>query len=242
MCNLKRKSYTLLIILFAVFCFFPTSVYANSAEPPALIVIMKNAPEDVLVSIISAETMKEGQKSKIAWETYYAFYNRDIGNNKEITLRVSGNGISYDQIVGKQYLTGYNSIVTLDFSAQTIAAGKLLSRSIFLVTLRVFFTLVIEGVIFLLFGFRDKKSWIAFLIMNLLTQGILNIALNGASPFASYLILNLILMEFLVFVAEIMGVLVFIKEHKKFRRVSYVLVANLASLILGGYLITILPI
>lgn len=239
---MKRKAYTLLIILFAACCFFPTVTYANSAEPPALIVIMKNAPEDISVSIISAETVKEGQKSKVAWEIAYAFYNRDIGSNKEITIRVSGNGISYDQVVGKQYLTGYNSIVTLDFSAQTITAGKLLSRSILLVTLRVFSTLVIEGVIFFLFGFRNKNSWLAFLIMNLLTQGILNVVLNGASPFASYLILNLIFMEFLVFITEIIGVLVFIKEHGKFRRVSYVLAANLASLVLGGYLITVLPI
>ncbi|WP_202949404.1 hypothetical protein [Desulfosporosinus meridiei] len=168
--------------------------------------------------------------------------NRDIGNNNEILLRVSGNGVSYDQIVGKEFLTGYNSIVTLDFSSQTIAAGKMLSRSILLVTQRVLFTLVIEGVIFILFRFRDKKSWIAFLMMNLLTQGILNVALNGASPFASYLIFNLILMEFFVLFAELVGVLVFIKEHGRFRRVSYVLVANLASLVLGGYLITVLPI
>lgn len=240
---MKRNLCTLLIMFLAIFYFFPTIAYANSAEPPALIVIMKNAPEDVSVSIISADTMKEGHQRKAAWETYYAFYNRDIGNNTEITLRVSGNSINYDKIIGKQYLTGYNSIVTLDFSRQTITAGKLLSRSILLVGLRVLFTLVIEGGIFFLFRFRDKKSWISFLIMNLVTQGILNVVLNGASPLASsYLILNLIFMELFVFVAEIIGVLVFIKEHGRFRRVSYVLVANLASLILGGYLITVFPV
>lgn len=239
---MKLKSYMLLIIFFVIFSFLPTIAYANSAEPPGLILILKNAPADVSVSIVSADSIQEGKKRKVAWEIYYAFYNRDIGNNNEILLRVSGNGVSYDQIVGKEFLTGYNSIVTLDFSSQTIAAGKMLSRSILLVTQRVLFTLVIEGVIFILFRFRDKKSWIAFLMMNLLTQGILNVALNGASPFASYLIFNLILMEFFVLFAELVGVLVFIKEHGRFRRVSYVLVANLASLVLGGYLITVLPI
>jgi hypothetical protein len=229
-------------MFFVIFCFFSTIAYANSAEPPALIIIMKNAPEDVSVSIISADSMQEGKKSKSAWETYYAFYKRDIGNNEEIILRVSGNGMSYDQIVGKQYLTGYNSIVTLDFLGKSIEAGKLLSRSVILVMLRVLFTLVIEGVFFLIFGFRDKRSWITFLIMNLLTQGILNVILNEASPFASYLIFNLIFMEFFVFIAEIIGILVLIKEHGRFRRVSYTLVANLASLVLGGYLITALPI
>ncbi|SDH85309.1 hypothetical protein [Desulfosporosinus hippei] len=232
----------LLIIFFIVFSFFPTLAYANSAEPPGLIVILKNAPDDVSVSLVSTASIKDGRKSNTAWETYYAFYNRDIGNNQEVTLRVSGNDTSFDRIVGQEYLTGYNSIVTVDFPAQSIEAGKLLSRSILLVTIRVFFTLVIEGVIFILFGFRDRKSWIVFLMMNLLTQGILNLALNGVSPLNSYLIFNLIFMEFWVFIAEIIGVLVFIKEHGGFRRVSYVLVANLASLVLGGYLITVLPI
>lgn len=239
---MKRKTYALLIMFLSIICFFPITAYSNSAEPPALIVIMKNSPEEVSVSMVSADSIKEGKKSKTAWETYYAFYKRDIRNNKEIILRVSGNGISYNQTVEKQYLNGYNSIVTLDFAVQTITAGKLLSRSILLVTMRVFFTLVIEGLVFYLFRFRDKKSWVVFLLMNLLTQGILNIVLNGASPFASYLILNLIFIEFWVLIAEIIGVLAFIKEHGRFYRIVYVLIANLASLILGGYLITSLPV
>lgn len=239
---MKRKVITLLIMIFAISYFFPGTTYANSAEPPALIIILKNAPEDVSISILSDGFKEEGKKRKTAWETYYAFYRRDIGNNNEITLNVSGDGISYNQIVGKQYLTGYNSIITLDFARQSIAGGKLLSRSILLVTLRVFLTLLTEGVIFFLFGFRSKKSWITFLVMNLLTQGILNIVLNGASPFASYLIFNLIFMEFFVFAAEIISVLAFISEHGRFRRISYALTANLISLILGGYLITLLPI
>lgn len=229
-------------MIFAVYCSIPIFVHANSAEPPALIIIMKNAPENISVSIISEDSINEGRKSKTAWETYYTFYRRDLVNNKKINLRVSGNGISYDQTVEMQYLNGYNSIITLDFSARTIAAGKLLSRSIFLVTLRVVFTLIIEGGIFFLFGFRDKRSWVTFWLINLLTQVFLNVVLNEASPFAGYLIMSLIIMEFGVFLAEIVGVLIFIKEHGIFRRITYVLVANTASLILGGYLITALPI
>lgn len=231
--------YYFLALLFCI-SIFPTIAYANSAEPPALIIIVKNAPTDI--SIISAENMQEGLKRKVAWETYYAFYSRDVGNSDEITLVVSGNGKSYNQIIGKEYLKGYSSIITLDFTNQTIAAGKLVSRSIILVSLRVLFTLMIEGIVFLIFGFRNKKSWLAFLIINLLTQGILNIVLNGFSPFLSYKIIGLIFLEFFVFVAEIVGFLVFAKEHGKFRRIAYVLIANLTSLIMGGYLITALPI
>ncbi|AEE95601.1 hypothetical protein [Mahella australiensis] len=239
---MKSKERVVLIILLSVSCFIPMVAYANSAEPPTLIVIMKNAPEDVSVSAISAGRITEGEKIERAWETYYVFYNEDIMDDKEITLRVCGNGTSYDQVIEQQYLTGYNNIVTLDFSKRTITEGKLLSRSIVLVTLRVSLTLVIEGIIFFLFGFRDKNSWIAFLIINLLTQGALNIVINSVAPIAGYMILSLLFIEFFVFIAEIIGVLAFIKEYGILRRVSFVVVANLASLVLGGYLITVLPI
>ncbi len=150
--------------------------------------------------------------------------------------------MEYEQIIGKQHLNAYTSVITLDLAAQTIEAGKLLTRSILLVTLRLFLTLAIEGIIFFLFGFRNKKSWRVFLIMNLVTQGILNIVLDGATPLAYYLIFNLIFMEAVIFLAEIFGVLVLIKEHGEFRRVSFALVANTASLILGGYWIMNLPV
>lgn len=240
---MKTKRYNLLIISFLIVLTFTTIVaYANSAEPPALIVIMKNVPDNISVSIVSQDNIEEGIQKKIAWETYYAFYKRSIGKSNEITLRASGNDTVYNQIVTKDYFTGYNNIITLDFKDQSIVKGKLLSRSIILVTLRVSFTLIIEGIIFFLFWFRNKKSWIAFLFINLVTQGILNIFLNGAAPFTSYLFLNLIFMEFFVFVAEIFGIIIFIKEHSIIRRVVYVLVANLVSLILGGYMITLLPV
>ena len=237
-----KPTMLLFIVLFSVFCILPISVYANSAEPPALIVIIKNAPADVSVSIISDSSVQEGRKTHTAWETYYSFYQRELDNDSAIELKVYGNGTSYDQTVDKQYLNGYNSIITLDFTTQNITEGKLLSRSILLVSMRVVFTLVIEGAVFFLFGFRKKHSWLVFLIMNLLTQGTLNIVLNGISPFASYRILNLLFMEFWIFIAETLAALAFIKEHRKLRRVSYVLAANLLSLVLGSYLITVLPV
>jgi hypothetical protein len=70
----------------------------------------------------------------------------------------------------------------------------------------------------------------------------LNVVLDSALPFASYLIFNLVLIEFIVFLTEFLGVLVLIKEHGKLRRVSYVLVANTVSLVLGGYWIINLPV
>jgi len=97
--------------------------------------------------------------------------------------------------------------------------------------------------IFWLFGFRQRRSWLIFLAINLVTQGALNLWLNnGGSLIPSYLIISLIIGEFFVFLAELIGFSYFIKEHKKGRILIYVIVANLLSLIAGGYIISVLPV
>jgi len=117
-----------------------------------------------------------------------------------------------------------------------------LSRSILLVSLRVILTLIIEAIVFWLFVFRKKNSWLAFLIINLITQGALNIWLNSSVPLASYLVFSLIFAEFFVFIAEIVLFLTLIKEHSRRRTVLYVIAANFLSLFAGGYIITVLPV
>lgn len=239
---MKQNLYRILL-LFVLFAFIvPIPVYANSAQPPALVIIMKNAPEDAAVSLDTNDGFMKVPKRQVAWETYFLLYSFDMGFDSVITLQISGNGTQYELTIGSEYLNRYDSIVTLDFAARTITHGKLLSRSILLVSIRVILTLIIEGTVFLLFDFRDKRSWMVFIIMNLVTQGALNIALNRGGPIQSYLILYLIVLELFVFIAEIVGSLVFIKEQRGIRRIMFVLVANLTSLVAGITLITALPV
>jgi hypothetical protein len=51
----------------------------------------------------------------------------------------------------------------------------------------------------------------------------------------------MIFAEVFIFIIEMAVFLLFIKEHRCWRTAGYVLIANLLSLILGGYLITVLP-
>lgn len=239
---MKSKFLVCFTIIFLAISIIPITVFANSAQPPALVIIMKNAPEDAKISIMTQDGLKEISKKDVAWETYFVFYSSDIGNSKEIMLKISGNDTEYEQKVESKYLQHYDNIITFDFNSHSITEGKLLSRSILLVGLRVILTLIIEGAVFLLFGYRKKHSWIVFLIMNLITQGWLNIMLNSGSPLGTSVVFKLIMMEFLIFIVEIIIVLAALKEHGKGRRVAYVLIANFLSLILGGLLITVLPI
>lgn len=215
--------------------------YGNSAEPPSILIIVPNAPEDLEISIGSGNTnMKANMRDKII-EKYYAFYSSDLMIAKDYNINVSTKEGSFE-IALEEPFEKYNNIYTLNLEDQTLTPGKLLSRSILLVSMRIILTLAIEAIIFRLFGFKNKKSWIAFLIINLITQGALNIWLNGFAPLASYLVFTLIFGEILVFIAEIIAFSALIKEHRRMRTFLYVITANFLSLFAGGYIITVLPI
>jgi len=103
--------------------------------------------------------------------------------------------------------------------------------------LRLILTLAIELGLLFLFGFRKKNTFLIILGMNILSQIALNVALisnfyvidsNGYQ-----FIFTLFIGELLVFTIEAVLVSVFIKEHKMFRKISYSLIANAASLIIG---------
>ena len=250
-----KKSIFLIMAMLILISFCPKTANANSAEPPELIVIALNAPKDFSVAVVYDNDKKiVGRKTTVAWETYYTFYDSDFvfsvsetptffNGPKEITLSVTGNGTSYEQTIKNELLSNYDRIVTLDFVNHTLTYGTLPLRSVILVALRVIMTLIFEGIVFFIFGFQNRKSWIAFLIINLITQLGLNIYLNNnISPFESYPIIYLIIGEFYVFIAEIFGFLIFVRESRACIRLIYVITANFLSLILGGYLISLLPI
>ena len=215
--------------------------FANSAEPPSILIIVSNAPDDLEISIGSDDDIYKGREIKKVLETYYTFYSREMKNLNDYIFTISTNNESYEIKIDRT-LQKYNNIYTLDLKNHTLKEGKLLSRSIFLVTMRIVLTLMIEGLIFWIFGFKRKSSWLIFLLINLITQGSLNIWINGVVPTQGYIIFGLIFGEIFIVIAEIVAFLLLVKEHKSLRKVLYILTANFISLIVGGFIITILPI
>lgn len=102
-------------------------------------------------------------------------------------------------------------------------------------------TLVIEGVILWLFKFRQKRTWLVFLLVNFVTQLGLHLLCNSLSsvPFADsydslgYYVLSLLVPECLIFIVEAISYGVLIKEETSGRRVGYAICANAASYLLG---------
>ena len=97
-------------------------------------------------------------------------------------------------------------------------------------------TLIIEGILLWLFGFRAKRDWLVFLIVNLVTQAGLhlwvaeNLVVNGSSAF-QYLVL--LVAEVPILFLELAVYVFLLKEHSRLRRAAYAACANIASYALG---------
>jgi hypothetical protein len=243
--NIMFKKVLLLAITLILPLFVGTSVcQANSAPPPTIIIIVPNAPSDLEI-IIEPQTIK-GTRTNNLVESYFAFYAFNMKSGFD-TVKVTTGDNTFEvtlnlDIPSKAF---YTTVLTLDLDSHSLTSkNPSVVRSVSLLSLQIILTLIIEGIVFFLFGFRKKRSWLVFLILNLLTQSILFtlLALGQGVPPNGYIIFGLIFGEILVFVIEMVGFQVFIKESSRVRTGVYVLVANLASLIAGGFIIMALPV
>ncbi len=212
---------------------------ANAAAPPSIMIIVPYAPHDLEISIIPDNIRAE--RINRAYESYFTFYLHDM-KSSEYTLRVATDEQYYDTVFTIKP-DSYNNVYILDLDKGIFTTGIPASRAITLVSLRIVVTLVAEGIIFWIFSYRKKRSWIVFLVINLITQGILNIFLNtSGNPLSSYLIFILLFAEIWIVLFEMITFSIFINEQRRLITVFYVLCANILSLIVGGFLITVLPV
>ncbi|SHI45536.1 hypothetical protein [Lutispora thermophila] len=239
----------LVILIFVLSAIYPAGVFANSAEPPGFTIIVSNPPADLSLYILFPDEQgvapillsKEGK----GWEAYYRFYyhmNPTRSKNLEkAVLKVQSDEKSFQCPLPTTTFKMYNNLLTLDLEQESLKIGQSPLRVPLLVSMRVVFTLIIEGLIFILFGYRKKDSWITFFIINLITQGGLNVLLTGPD-LANYWVIAFIFSEIIVIVTEAIAFASLVKEFKKRKAVLYAILANIASLIAGGLLISYLPV
>lgn len=243
--NKRKTTWIMLAAFLLLLCLLPVTSFANSAEPPSLVVIVAGAPEDVQITVLEENLESSPQKESNFFEDVFIFYRDDTIHHEAARLQVTGSGEKFEVTVKKELVKGYQTLVTLDFQTRTVTPGKLLSRQVVLTAIRVICTLLIEGVVFFLFGFRKLRSWLVFLVMNLLTQGLLNLWINSlvswfpSFPYESFF---LVFFEIFIILAESLIFILLIKEQNKIRIFGFVLTANIASWILGGLLIQHLPV
>lgn len=244
----SRIGILLIIAHLLCLCFY-SSAFANSAEPPGFTIIVLNSPEKLFLSIqlpddnVTDMRVVEGERK--GWEKYYRLYyhisSSQANDLKNAVLMVQSSEKSFQCSLPYETFEEYNNILTLDMDSETLSIGQAPLRVPVLIAMRVVLTLLIEGAIFLLFGYRQKRSWIVFTAVNLITQAGLNAMLTGPD-LSNYWIFGYIFGEIVVLAVELIAFLSLVKELGKMRVALYVIVANMASLILGGLLITYLPV
>lgn len=239
--NMKRsKGFTNMMLAILILLGSTVWAWANSAQPPSILIIVPNAPADMAVSLKAGDAVSEGRRIDKVLETYFTFYQYDLREAPRYTLVVQDGEGRYE-IPVEGPLDTYNNIFTLNAHTKRLAEGKLPLRDMSLVALRLVLTLALEGAVFWIMGFRSRRTWIAFLIINLITQGALNLWISDMLPLQSYALFVLIFGEFFVFAAEGIAFGLTIKEHRTGRVVGTVMLANILSLFAGGVLITWLP-
>ncbi|PVV83990.1 hypothetical protein [Dehalogenimonas alkenigignens] len=211
-----------------------STCYANSPPPPRIVIVVSGAPDDLELHIGEAEASRHDRLN----EAYFTVY--PFGQTAGLVLTVETGGSILDLPLGKVSLT-YNNVFVLDLDAGTISAGEPSSRFLWL-PVTIFLTILLEGLIFYAFKYRSRKSWIIFLVINLVTQIGLYYWLGQSTNFADgYVILSLIVGEIGVFIAEAILCIALLREHGRLRAASYAVTANAFSLAAGAWLLLSLP-
>ena len=242
---MKRRFIELFLVILIAFLTIPGRVSANSAQPPSLIILVDNIDDGIDLDLI----LEDGEKIRAlrenrAWEKIYRLYWKYDMTTEELSgarLVFSKEGspvyaLDYPEGTAKVYSQKWQ----LDFATKELTLEDPASRQIVLIAMRVIATLIIEGAIFFLFRYKEKRSWISFLVVNLVTQGALNIILSGRTE--GYIFFGLLFMEIIILTVEPIALSLLIREKKGHVTVIYAIFANLVSLFLGAFLLTRLPI
>ncbi len=240
---MKKCIFVLVLVLCTLFIAVPA--FANSAEPPGMIILAPNIPEDAIITLEIPDgemTHWRVQKTTKLWESQYRlFYHINDGDFSEARLRVTVGEVSFTCDLPDGDYDRYKTVLTLDYKNKTLTLGQEPWRQPVLTAVRILLTLLTEGLIFWLFGFRKKLSWVIFFIINLLTQGWLNITVNSYAFSSGYWVFALVAMEAVIFIGEAIAFPLSLSEKKPWQRVVYALSANAVSLAVGLLLIGRLP-
>lgn len=165
--------------------------------------------------------------------TWFFFY---IGLPE--TFRVAAATAGEAKVVDESYTRQFASHIIYDWEANTVRdATPSVLRFFIRLAATLIPTLIVEGILFWLFGFREKRSWLVFAVVNVLTQIGLHLAVGPTMTISGWHFLNyfltMLIPELIIWAVEAAACAVLLREHSRSRRVGYALLANLASFAAG---------
>ena len=255
----NRLAAAALALLIALLAVLPQPAWAIRAEiqPPAITVLVMNAPSDLTLTL---HMDRKGEDIPVplfhrtkGWETYYQFYREEVwevplwyGNNhdlKDSYIVASSGGVEKRIAVPPEALSAdRDDYMTLNWKEGVITAGMPAWRAPLLFAVRILVGLLLEGVIFFLYGYRKGTSWLAFLLVNLVTLGVFSYMVIGWLNARDLSIIPLILVTIFLLLVEIVAMLIAVSEQSRNRTASFVVVANAASITAEILILTYLPV
>ena len=156
------------------------------------------------------------------------------------TFRVAAATADRAQAAETPYTREFGSNIVYDWETNTVRdATPTPLRFLARLAATLIPTLIIEGVIFWLFGFRERRSWIVFLAVNAATQLGLHLVTGAMLAESGWHFLNyfftIILQELVIWALEAAAYAILLKEQSRGRRVGYAFAANIASFVLGYF-------
>lgn len=156
------------------------------------------------------------------------------------TFRVAAATADEAQAVEIPYTRDFVSSIIYDWQTNTVRAATPPPLRFFArLASTLIPTLVIEGLIFWLFGFREKYSWAVFLVVNTVTQTGLHLAAGTSIALSGWHFLNYalisILPELVIWPIEAAAFAHLLQESDRYHRIGCALVANIASFGLGYF-------
>lgn len=245
---MKNKVLFILVFVLLFFAFMPRPVKADVAPPYIVTIVVINAPSDLELSARytkgSVTETKLFQQKDVAWESNFRlmdyYFWRDYKLYSNGVLIVKSKDYNFELSLPDEIFYKFGMLYTLDLESQTLSEGKPAWQAPVSISLQIIVTLLLESIVFYLFGYRQKRSWIIFFIVNLITQSVLYIGIR-LFGIAGYGIIFFWYGAIAVFIIELIAFALALKEQNKWKAMSYAFFGNLLSLILGNYLLAILP-
>lgn len=157
---------------------------------------------------------------------------RGVPDKFKIIVVTKSNKIVVSNIIERK---AFDSRVYFDYSTGIAREDSLILLYFEQFVLTLSLTLLIEGLILILFNFSIRKNYKPFIIINLITQILLTLVVvrNMITNGTMIALLIYFLFEIVILLIEVKSFSVYLLEHTIHRRKIYAVVANVISFITG---------
>ena len=255
--NTMKKILAALLLVLAVLA-VPETGYAlrDVIQPPMITVVAYGAPRDLQMTVMihkEDRVVPAGmEKERRGWESVFRIYRENVfdikawyGNDYDLgdaVIVASSGGVERELTLPREGLSNSrNDFFTLNWKTGVITTGLPRWRAAALAAMRILAGLLIELAVFFLYGFREKKTWVVLILVNLVTLGIWAWIVSGWLNALRQNLVWLILAAIMSFLGELAVILMLVDERDRNRTVSCLTVANGASLLAEILALSFLP-